>query len=181
MGKVAGAILAGGKSSRMGEDKARLRLEGRTLLQHMEAVLRRAGLESIYISHPDFIPDETPRCGPLGGVYSILKNVSRRHEHIIFVPIDMPDITPDAIAELISAPDEAPLVHFEGYKMPFRISVGQNKVAEELLKAGGDVSLGNLQDNISGCLRIKTDINQNHFRNINTPEEWRAFSKEELV
>ena len=40
--QLAAFVLAGGKSSRMGRDKAALLLNGRTLLQHALATLREA-------------------------------------------------------------------------------------------------------------------------------------------
>ncbi len=180
MTKIAGAILAGGKSSRMGRDKAGLPLCGKTLLQYMGDILKNAGIKNIYISHPDFIADIIPESGPLSGVHAILNNVEKLHKHIIFIPIDMPALTSSLIEKLISAPDNAPLVQFESYKMPFRLSTDRQwfELAERLLQAREDVSLGNFQNNISNSIKIKTlDNEQHYFQNINTSEEWSNFNK----
>lgn len=54
-------ILAGGLSARMGRDKARLRLRGRTLLAWVRAAARATGWPVRVIRR-----DLVPRCGPLG-------------------------------------------------------------------------------------------------------------------
>jgi molybdopterin-guanine dinucleotide biosynthesis protein A len=64
-------ILAGGASSRMGRDKARTRVGGRTLLQHVRAAARATGWPVRVLRH-----DAVPKCGPLGGVLTALRDVS---------------------------------------------------------------------------------------------------------
>jgi molybdopterin-guanine dinucleotide biosynthesis protein A len=74
---IAAFILAGGKSSRMGEDKALLRLDGQTLL---EIALGRARQVATAVSivgprarfGDDAIEDVFPNCGPLGGIHAAL-------------------------------------------------------------------------------------------------------------
>lgn len=77
----AGFVLAGGRSSRMGRDKALLPYKTKTLLEHVaEQVLGAAGSVTLigdrdsyqhlgYAVVPDRVPEE---CGPLGGVYTAL-------------------------------------------------------------------------------------------------------------
>lgn len=78
----AGIVLAGGRSSRMGRDKALLPWHGRTLLEHMRGLLRQAGAQRVWVSgaYPAFagIPDRIAHCGPLGGLYSVAK-IGRAH------------------------------------------------------------------------------------------------------
>src|SRR4051812_49032994 len=76
-------VLAGGLSSRMGRDKADLRLGGRTLLGFIRAEARGLGLRLRIIRR-----DLLPRCGPLGGLYTGLK--TSRAEAEIFLACDMP-------------------------------------------------------------------------------------------
>ncbi len=47
---VAGIVLAGGRSSRMGANKALLSYHGQPLYLHMQGILRASGLEQVYIS-----------------------------------------------------------------------------------------------------------------------------------
>ena len=72
-----GIVLAGGKSRRMGVDKASLTLEGRTFLEIQADKLRTLGASDIIISGKTAaltgtrcVPDLYPDCGPLGGLYS---------------------------------------------------------------------------------------------------------------
>src|SRR5262245_53027899 len=62
------AILAGGRSSRMGRDKSRLRVGRRTMLTHAKQAAQALGLPVRVIRR-----DIVPRCGPLGGVLTALK------------------------------------------------------------------------------------------------------------
>ena len=83
-------ILAGGLSARMGRDKARLRLRGRTLLAWVRAAARATGWPVRVIRR-----DLVPRCGPLGGVWTALGR--SRAERLVFLSCDMPFVTPELI------------------------------------------------------------------------------------
>jgi molybdopterin-guanine dinucleotide biosynthesis protein A len=92
---VGGYVLAGGKSSRMGRDKALLELAGRPLALHAVVKLRRVCAEvHILSSRPElegFAPlvrDLHPGCGPLGGMEAALEH--SRHEWNLLMPVDMP-------------------------------------------------------------------------------------------
>jgi molybdenum cofactor guanylyltransferase len=91
------AIQAGGKSSRMGTDKAFVPFQGRPMI---EVVLERvAGLgdELILITNkPDdyahlgrpMFGDVYPDSGPLGGIYTAVYHAA--HPHTLVVACDMP-------------------------------------------------------------------------------------------
>src|SRR5262245_25406764 len=70
-------ILAGGKSSRMGEDKAQLTLHGRALLEIAVDKAREVVADVSVVGPrarfgPDAIEDIFPDCGPLGGIHTAL-------------------------------------------------------------------------------------------------------------
>lgn len=108
--RLAGAVVAGGKSSRMGVDKARLKLEGRSLqIRHLDA-MDRCGFEPLilnaYTAPEDLpgwvslVPDDQPGQGPLEGLASIL----RRLDHPVLVAAaDMPNLDAEAFRALASA------------------------------------------------------------------------------
>ncbi len=184
MDDIAGVILAGGKSSRMGEDKAGLKLYGKTLLQHMEEILRAAGITDIYTSHPNFIADEIAVQGPLGGICAVLRQTQGHHTHLVFAPVDMPCLTPDLISGLINSPPDKALVHYESYTLPFRMAVDIQwlELADRLLRDGSNVSLRNFQAQIENRITLDFgDSDKRTFSNINTPEEWQRFTEEERV
>ncbi|HEY0759346.1 MAG TPA: molybdenum cofactor guanylyltransferase [Acidisarcina sp.] len=88
-------VLAGGRSSRMGRDKALLDLNGAPLIEHALAKLRSLGFEPRIVGcRPDLerfapvIEDRRPGCGPLGGIEAALA-VSRA-ERNLFLPVDLP-------------------------------------------------------------------------------------------
>ncbi len=89
-------VLAGGRSSRMGRDKAQLPYGGSTLLEHMLAMLRLAGFNpgvaglppGIQCSAPS-VPDAFPGDGPLAGIEAALHSVSGS-QPALFVSVDLP-------------------------------------------------------------------------------------------
>jgi molybdenum cofactor guanylyltransferase len=104
-------VLAGGRSTRMGRDKARLVVDGCTLLEHMLRKLRSLGMEPrICGSRGDLaglaevIPDNFSQCGPLGGLEAALA-VSDA-ELNLFVPVDLPEL-PVEFLRWLSARAEA--------------------------------------------------------------------------
>jgi molybdenum cofactor guanylyltransferase len=88
-----GFVLAGGRSSRMGRDKALLQLGGRSMLAialdkvralPLAAPPRLAGARS----DAGAVADLHPGCGPLGGIEAALTASSRPLN--VFLPLDMP-------------------------------------------------------------------------------------------
>lgn len=93
--EVRGYVLAGGRSSRMGSDKAEMRLGGLTLLEIAVGKLRRICAEVVVVGQREcvpagvrMIPDVRPGCGPLGGIEAALRDVGGRRA--MFLPVDMP-------------------------------------------------------------------------------------------
>ena len=105
--KYSGILLAGGKSSRMGVDKAFMRYDDRYLYEYGLSVLQFFSGD-IIISSSDMrfnnqkysrIEDEIPNLGPLGGIYSCLKRI--KSESAIILPCDLPLISIQTIETLI--------------------------------------------------------------------------------
>jgi molybdopterin-guanine dinucleotide biosynthesis protein A len=78
-----GVVLAGGKSSRLGQDKTAVLYQGQTLLER-SARLLGACCEEVFVScrDPRIVPpgltvleDETERVGPLGGITTALRHL----------------------------------------------------------------------------------------------------------
>ena len=80
--QITGIILSGGQSTRMGTDKALLQINEKTLLENAIEICKPVCKEILISSnnpeHEKFgykiIPDEIKNCGPLGGIYTCLKN-----------------------------------------------------------------------------------------------------------
>jgi molybdopterin-guanine dinucleotide biosynthesis protein A len=94
--QIEACILAGGLSRRMGRDKARLRIGGRSLLAHARGSAMAAGLPVRVIRR-----DLVPRCGPVGGVFTGLATTNA--EAVLFLSCDMPFVPPAALRRLVAA------------------------------------------------------------------------------
>ena len=78
---ITGVVLAGGQSKRMGFNKAQAEMHGESMLIRMinklqkitPTILISSGATSYPNIHWTQIPDAYPQCGPLGGIYSVLK------------------------------------------------------------------------------------------------------------
>ena len=88
-------ILAGGKSTRMGRDKALLEWQGRPLIEHAVTRLRALGMNArILGNRPDLacfapvVSDNFPGQGPLAGIEAALSVTETGLN--LFVPIDLP-------------------------------------------------------------------------------------------
>ena len=102
--QAAGVILAGGKSSRFGSNKALALHQGDALIQGIAS--RLAGLfpETLLITNtPEeygflgwpMAKDLYPDCGPLAGIHAALRTVSQ--PRIFVCGCDMPLVNPDLI------------------------------------------------------------------------------------
>lgn len=109
---ITGVILAGGKSSRMGEDKATKLHKGEPFLSHVIKVLETFTNQIIIISdhkiHDQFnhprITDIIPEQGPLGGIYTGLTH-SKTNKNIV-LSCDIPFIVPEIISNLLNHYDQ---------------------------------------------------------------------------
>ena len=103
--RVTGIVLAGGRSSRMGQDKAAIVLDGRTLLQRACDVLAEAADEIVVVGAPGRalpevvsaldvrrVDDAIEGEGPLFGIAAGLQ--AARGEVAVVVGCDMPYLEP---------------------------------------------------------------------------------------
>ena len=117
MNKTSIAILSGGKSSRMGTDKALLPIEGKTMIEHIIAQVKDIGDEVIVITNTpegykflnlpiftDVIPDK----GALGGLYTAIDAAS--HPYTLILACDMPFLNQGLLRYMISLAPEADAV-----------------------------------------------------------------------
>jgi len=103
--QLSGFVLAGGKSTRMGQDKASVTLNGLTLLQHALAALREVcrdvailGKCELYGGLRPVYEDIFPGCGPLGGIHAALSN--SQTEFNLIIAVDTPFLSPEFLSYL---------------------------------------------------------------------------------
>ena len=135
------AILAGGKSSRMGTDKSFVRVLGRPLIEDVLAHVAGIGAEIIivtnrpedyrYLGLPLFT-DVLPDKGALGGIYTALHSSSQ--PHTFCVACDMPFVVRPLLDYLISLIPEGDAIipRLNGEAEPFRAIYAQVCLAPAL-------------------------------------------------
>jgi molybdopterin-guanine dinucleotide biosynthesis protein A len=110
--RVAAAVLAGGRGSRLGGGKANLDLCGMTLAEHTVRALRSAGLEPFVVTKEDrpveiegvevFVEPAEP-LHPLAGVAAAIRAAGGRA--VIVVACDLPLLPPEFFAWLAGLPE----------------------------------------------------------------------------
>ncbi|MHB1701049.1 MAG: molybdenum cofactor guanylyltransferase [Acidobacteriaceae bacterium] len=100
--EIGGYVLAGGRSTRMGRDKALVELAGKPLVAWAVEKLRRLCADASIVGSPALaafapvVPDLHPGCGPLGGIEAALAHST--YDWNLFLAVDMP-LMPTAILE----------------------------------------------------------------------------------
>lgn len=161
-----GVVLAGGRSSRMGTDKAFLQYRGKPLIEHMRGLLKEAGAKDVLVSgwlagYP-CIPDEEKFQGPAMAMRHVLKCLEKSDvSGVLFVPVDMPALTPDLLRELGRQQDGA---YYQGWPLPAFLPF------KEILPA--DTSIKGLLQAMRIPARQVPEGRDACFVNANTPEEW---------
>lgn len=161
---IAGVVLAGGRSSRMGKNKVFLEYKGMLLLDHMIQVLEAAGLQDIYVSGDikgyRCIPDSTPYNGPAHAICDVM-NFLQTYDGALFVPVDMPFLTSNMLRALLRQPRGA---YFQDYALPaFIIQPCHNQSVSSVHQLLQELDIPSLP------LPEKSKLCMGNF---NTPEEW---------
>lgn len=165
---VLGAVLTGGMSTRMGQDKADVLVGDRTMLQIVGSAVRSVSDEAILLG-PDrdgweCWPDSVHAHGPLAGIATALKRADQ--DHVLLVAVDQPFLRPDTLRRIVGLAGDIPTVPVDDHGVPqvtcaiYPRSVAH--VAEEEAAAGG--SIQSLLDRVS-------------FRPI-APDEWRSWGED---
>jgi molybdopterin-guanine dinucleotide biosynthesis protein A len=107
MAGVSAFVLAGGKSSRMGADKAFVELGGRRLLDRalelagaVASDVRIVGSAEKFTRFGRVVEDEFPDCGPLGGIQAALR--ASQTELNLVLAVDLPFVEVGFLKYLLS-------------------------------------------------------------------------------
>lgn len=176
-------IMIGGKSTRMGTDKALVKLGGKTLLERSVerwgdyggGLQLSVGAEDRASLAPEGIPTVTDiyaERGPMGGLHAGL--LACGTEYLLLTAVDSPFVTCEMADRLVEAAErfgcDACVYALEGRPQPLFALYRKACIApaEELLKAG---------ENKMGLLLHRVDtqylvgVGEEFFRNLNTPQE----------
>lgn len=181
--RCTGAVLLGGRSSRMGTPKHEMRLEdGRTMFDAVMAALSAicgrvvmVGATSPRDSRGSMeLPDLRPGLGPLGGIEALL--ASGIDSQYLVCPCDVPLITPDLLRRLVQPGAAlATVFQIEGRDvldpLPARISAEALPIVRRLLDAG-ERSVWRVMQELRPEVVAITENQAMQLHNVNTPEEF---------
>jgi molybdopterin-guanine dinucleotide biosynthesis protein A len=180
-------ILAGGKSTRMGADKAFVEYEGRTLLARALELARSVassvwivGSKEKFAAFAEVVEDVFRDCGPLGGIHAALR-ASPTELNVMFA-VDMPFVSLDFLqyltAQARDTPDAAVIVpRGDGRRQPLcAIYRREFSVAAERALRAGRNKIDPLFDEVRTRVIEQEELEDAGFssaifRNLNTPEE----------
>ncbi len=186
----AGFVLAGGRSSRMGTNKAALPWRGRPLVLHLADAVREAAGSVALIASPDDFPDFPghvladlrPGWGPLGGIETALASTTA--EWNLVVACDMPLLTADILQLLLGKAESAGaagLVPEVGGQLQPLAAVYHRRslpILSEALDAGVR-KMGDAVDLLRVVRFVVPAEAERLFANINTPREWQTLLQSE--
>jgi len=181
---ISGAIMAGGRSSRLGVNKAFLKFHDRPavelVLEKVSAlvspvvIITNSPAEFRHLNIPA-APDIRPGCGPLSGIHAALSLSAT--EYVLVVSCDLPLLTPQILRALLSA--------YPGYD----ITLYKHALFEPLCAVYRRTCLPALEELIDhGEYRIidlfpelsvnviRTDQKE-AFQSINTPEDYQRLKE----
>lgn len=185
MSDIEAFILVGGKSSRMGTDKAHLTIQGKSFVE-MIAERLAAVTDSIRVvggqtdAGLKTVPDVYPNWGALGGVHAALAACSA--EWALIVACDFPSVTSSLFQRLANERegfDAVAPIQSDGIPQPlctlYRVSASLVQ-AESLIKSGERKPIALLQSITTRWLPFSElaamEDAATFFDNINTPEDY---------
>jgi len=109
---ILGAVLAGGRSTRMGQDKADVLVRGSTMLEAVASAVQPVS-DRLVLLGPDrdgweCWPDSVHAQGPLAGVATALTRTDT--DYVLLVAVDHPFVTVGTLRHLTEMADDLPIV-----------------------------------------------------------------------
>lgn len=174
-------LLAGGLSSRMGDDKALLKRGSETLLDYGVRQLKATKSNQVYISRnePGFLNDCYRNFGPISGIHACLMALAESEQQFLTIlPVDMPLMTSEQIVSLQDAAEQHQLpVYFEPSVLPavIPVTVEIKQYFQTVVEGHESAALWRFMKKFNG-VSINCE-NNNLLVNTNTPTEWQAFEQ----
>jgi len=184
-------IQAGGRSNRMGQDKALTPFLGRPLIERVLARVTPIADEVVIVAnHPGgyrylgipLFPDVIPERGPLGGLYTALKVAA--NPKVAVVACDMPFVSAEiliAARDILDRTDADAVIPQTGRGLEPLHAVYRREACLPAVEAAiraGQWRMTDWHDDANICY-LSEDILRHHdpagyaFMNLNTPEEFR--------
>jgi len=184
--KTSGIILAGGLSSRMGEDKGIIQLDEYKMIEKIIHLIDPFCDELIISANNSnydkfglkVVNDKIERIGPLGGIYSCMTD--EKSNYYLVMSCDTPNITDITIAKLFDNIEEydavtpiingnmEPLISLFSKKSINKIEVEIKKKNFKLQKVIKNLNYNTIEIN-------KSEETQKEFLNINAKEDLKKY------
>jgi molybdenum cofactor guanylyltransferase len=182
---TAGFVLAGGKSTRMGKNKALLRVEGIPLIARIASAVAAAAGSATLVGRPESyselnlpaIPDSHPGLGPLGGIATALG--ASTAEWNLIVACDMPGLEAGPLRSL--------LAHASAGQADCVLAAGPSGLPEPLCGVYNRRCLPEIDRALERGVRKIMDAlaplhveiwrsgDERSFLNVNTRDEWEGY------
>ena len=174
---TAGFVLVGGRSTRMGRDKATLPYHGTTLAEWIARQVSEAAGSATLVGNVDTgIPDLYPGEGPLGGIITALEH--SRAEWNLIVACDMPYAEAPFLRRLLHAARESgadALIPHGPSGLPEPLCAVYRRQALDTIRASFAAGTRKVTDGLAGLVVVTLEIEEvAQFQNLNTPEDWAA-------
>lgn len=182
-------LLAGGKSARMGQNKAELLYEGKTFLEHMLDKAQELGIHKFYISgysssqeEVQTVWDHYPDRGPLGGLHACMKAMDT--PYCLVLPVDAPKLPPNILEALLQQHEQ---------RTDEQVLIWEHGVRKEPLIAIYPVAMADTIENLIrersapvfraidtwGYRSFRLEMEEEQIINVNTPEAYKKLLGEE--
>lgn len=176
MMELAAAILAGGESARMGQDKALMDWRGKTFLQHVIDEVSQLEVP-IYLSGQEqklaafgfpVIEDSVSNQGPVVALASCFNKI--KAEQILVLSCDVPQIKFSELKRLITAHQQADVTMFQSGTKKLPLVAVYNQSCSSAFQAAmenGERKLFSVIDK----LETKTIQYNGELHNVNSPQD----------
>lgn len=177
-------LLAGGESRRMGRAKALLPVGSTTLIEYLAERLA-PGFDEVLVAARDreqvpaglrdrVVLDRHPGQGPLAGIEAGL--AAARREVVFALACDIPNLTSETAERLVaaSAGHDAAVPRSAGRPQP--AAAAYRHSAAPAIRAALEAGRNRAADALAALnVRWIEDLDPAELRNLNTPEDYRAF------
>jgi molybdopterin-guanine dinucleotide biosynthesis protein A len=179
-------VLVGGRSGRMGRDKALLHYRGGVLADFVARAVRGAAGSAVLVGSPSrigllgypILPDIYPGEGPLGGILSVLQHNAA--DWNLIVACDMPEVSAEFLIGLLDAAErgdaDALIPAGPSGRLEPLCAVYHRRSREALSLAFAD-GIRKVTDAFAGLRIAVFPVPElTPFQNVNTPEDWAGYA-----
>jgi molybdopterin-guanine dinucleotide biosynthesis protein A len=182
--QLTGILIAGGRSSRMGSDKATLSINGTTFAQHAIDLLAPLCQQLIvsynnepFSPHLTFVKDVHADIGPMGGLHAAL--LDSTGEYNLVLATDLPLLQPATLQLLVNNCQGYDITAFRNGQFAEPLCAVYHENMLELIEqhiATGSYSLQKLLNTANTHFIDLTDDMARQLWNINTPGDYNSIA-----